>query len=267
MTWDFRSADFAFDIAAKKIPELTFAHKLGENRDVDGAGETLWAPGGTWIPMTQAQPLSFVSDDADDDVGGVGARRLSVQGLDQDFDPIEEVIDLAGLAPVQTTLSYRRLNSVKVIAAGTVSPPSSNVGSVTATATVDGTPQGLLFPGAGSLLSSVFTVPRANRAWLLGAAASIRRVNATGGAQATFRLRIAAGIETLEPFSRTRDVFALALDGVSAMERTYQIPRDVEGPLDVWFEVENVSDNTTLCYSEMTIAYGPGFEDRNDRRR
>ena len=66
--------------------------KFGSNDDVDSQLETVWDVGGIYPYLTSPSTLSISSDSPEDAAGGTGARTVVVQGLDENYVPVEEEI-------------------------------------------------------------------------------------------------------------------------------------------------------------------------------
>lgn len=260
VSWGSTSSDFFFDVSTGKIKGVRHLYKFGENADIDSNSlpETVWPPGGLWVPPTQARVHSIESDSADDALTGIGARTVTVAGLDQNFDEISEVVEMDGTNPVFTAKDYRRINRLRVATAGA---SQVNEGLITATALTDATVSATIPATLGSTSSAIFTVPRGHKAWLLGVDASIRRVANPSGAQATCRLMGTGSIDTPNPVTTIRDVFALSAEGDSNIERTYKTPRDIPGPFDLQIIVTDVSDNTTIVNASFALIYSRRFRD------
>lgn len=63
--------------------------------------------------------LDITSSSALDTVAGTGARTLILYGLDHDYNPLVETINLAGQTKITTVNSFRRLFAAYVTIAGT----------------------------------------------------------------------------------------------------------------------------------------------------
>lgn len=119
--------------------------------------------------------LGLVSSSDEDGTAGGGAHSVVVQGLDNNWDEIEEVVELDGTAVVQTTRPFRRCNMMTVQTVGSYG--GTNVGDIRAIVTKDGTdavdPSCLdntvamiVLAGNGRSASSTFTVPRFHTGYL-----------------------------------------------------------------------------------------------------
>ena len=78
-------------------------HKFGHNLDINSSYETLWSVGGNYSYLSSATTLKISSADANDDDGDTGARTVLVQGLDTNYNEIEETVTLNGQTAVNTS--------------------------------------------------------------------------------------------------------------------------------------------------------------------
>ena len=94
-------------------------YKFGYNPDVNGEEETVWAQGGNMTYPTSAVTMFVSSTSANDANGGTGANSIIIQGLDENYDEIEETVLLNGQTQVATQLAYLRVYRAFVTLAGT----------------------------------------------------------------------------------------------------------------------------------------------------
>ena len=94
-------------------------YKFGYNPDVSGDEETVWAQGGNFPYPTSAVTMFVSSTSVNDTNGGTGANSIIIQGLDENYDEIEETVFLNGQTQVATQNSYLRVYRAFVTLAGT----------------------------------------------------------------------------------------------------------------------------------------------------
>ena len=116
-------------------------YKFGYNPDVNGEEETVWAQGGNMTYPTSAVTMFVSSTSANDANGGTGANSILIQGLDENYDEIEETVFLNGQTQVATQLAYLRVYRAFVTLAGTAGTSGGTiyVGSSGATGGVPNT--------------------------------------------------------------------------------------------------------------------------------
>ena len=94
-------------------------YKFGYNPDVNGDEETVWSQGGDFPYPTSAVTMFVSSTSANDANGGTGANSIIIQGLDENYDEIEETVLLNGQTQVATQNSYLRVYRAFVTLCGT----------------------------------------------------------------------------------------------------------------------------------------------------
>ncbi len=153
------STSFSLDVALGKVPGVRGETRSGFNDTITNDPEDIWTPGGVLVYPTSADTLDIVSDSAADaDPAGTGARTMLVEGLDANFDEIEEIISLNGLTTVVTVNSYLRIHDLTIVTAGS---NGSNEGEIDAFATTSGNIQNQIIVGANHSLSMAYTIPNA----------------------------------------------------------------------------------------------------------
>jgi len=118
-----------------------------------------------WMPLI-SQEVEVVSDDAQDDATGVGARSITITGLDADWMEQTAVVVLDGLTPVVTTgLFWMRVHSAVVTTTAQYRGTSS--GNITVQETESpAEPIVMIRAGHGGNLTTHYTVP-ANKKFLV----------------------------------------------------------------------------------------------------
>jgi len=159
----FIPSETNLDIARGLSPGKESVAKFGNNSNVGTTEEDVWGVGGFLLYLTSAETMDIVSDDADDNSAGSGARTLFVQGVDASYNPVSETINMNGLGTVTTVNSYLRVFSMVVLTAGA---SAVNEGTITATATTSLTTQAQIGPGDGQALMTHFTVSAGRTAYL-----------------------------------------------------------------------------------------------------
>jgi hypothetical protein len=109
--------------------------------------EGLTLSGGTYAYPSSAAPLVLVSDSASD----TSALSIQIQGLDANFNPINETIAMNGTTNVTTTNSFLRINLMSTT-------NGLNVGNITAK--ISSTTYAKINAGIGQTQMSIYTVPK-----------------------------------------------------------------------------------------------------------
>lgn len=216
-------------------------HLVGRNPDVDTGStpEDVWDGGGVYAFPAAAAETSIVSDSANDDSeDGSGARTVLVSGLDDDYLPISEVVELAGATPVVLANDFFRVNSVQVLSAG-----SGGVNAGTISVKHDSTVIAQVNAGAGKSLMAVYCVPATYKAaWLAQLRVCLGRAVA-GAADLVLQVREFEGAwKTIE-----------SLSTLNTMDSVYDYPSwlKIEPRSDIRLRCESASANNTIVNASL----------------
>lgn len=138
-------------------------HKFGFNDNILATEETIWDAGGLYPWLTVAEVASIVSTDANDAFGGTGAQTVKISGLDENYDLVDEIVELDGLTPVLTTTTFLRISRMTVppLLDGGGEPIAGQgnaAGSINASQSA--TVRAQILNGNNQTLMAVLTVPR-----------------------------------------------------------------------------------------------------------
>jgi len=159
--------DIPFYLAVQqgKVPGYTMINKFGYNPSIgSGAFETIWETGDDYPWQSSAVTVDVVSDDANDDVAGTGARTLRIQGLDGSYNLAEETVDMDGTTTVTTTQTFLRVFRMSVETAGS---SGNNQGTITVTYTGGSDVAATISEGNGQTLMTLYTIPAGYTGYLL----------------------------------------------------------------------------------------------------
>ena len=148
---DLSSPHAMLEIARKRIPGVDPVNLFGFNREVGSTLETIWNDGGQYTYPSSAVTMSCVSTSASD------TMPILIQGLDADYNQIDEVVTLSGTSAVTTTNQFLRLNSAIILS-------GSNVGDITINN--GGTKYGFIEATLGITQACVYTVPAGHELFL-----------------------------------------------------------------------------------------------------
>lgn len=230
------SRDFGTEVQRGNIGGFSAVNKFGRNTEVDsGVSADVWDGGNTgdvsllWVAPTTARTHTIASTDANDTGGGSGARTLRVFGLTAwNANEVNEDVTMDTGSPPVTSNSYVIIHRMRVLTKGASGP---NVGTITATATTDGTITAQIGPGEGQTQMAVYGIPSTQTAYMKRYYASLNR--ASGGASTGY-------LDTLLCFNPEPDAEllgflikqtdGLVLNGSSRFEQNYAIPKTFAGP-------------------------------------
>jgi len=159
--------DIPFYLAVQqgKVPGYSMVNKFGYNSSIgSGAFETIWETGNDYPWQSSAVTVDVVSDNANDDVAGTGARTLRIQGLDGSYNFAEETVDMDGTTTVTTTQTFLRVFRMSVETAGT---SGNNEGTITVTYTGGSDVAATITAGNGQTLMTLYTIPAGYTGYLL----------------------------------------------------------------------------------------------------
>ena len=188
------------DIARGAADGYAPVEVIGRRSDLGNSEADVWTAGEASSPVatrtwpTAAAALSIVSGSADDAAAGTGARKVRVAGLDVDWKQIEEVVDLNGTTPVNTTSEFLRVNFADVEQAGS---GGVNAGEILVKHGTD--VQAAILAGLGRALQALYSVPADKRALLL------RSWSEWDGNETAVRGYERRGASSLEPWRVFRD--------------------------------------------------------------
>jgi len=113
-------------IAGGFVDGYSAIHKFGRNPNVGNVPETIWMYGGIYqyLDVGSDSTVYAYSASTDDGPGNDGARTVTVQGLDNDFNPIEETITVNGAA---STASFLRVYRAFVATAGVLAANDGDI--------------------------------------------------------------------------------------------------------------------------------------------
>jgi len=151
------SQPYTYAIAEGDVLGHRPLRRFGHNPSVGTSLETVSNDSVLYTYLTSAEYLRIVSTSASDDIAGVGMRSIFIQGLDGDYNIVNEVVELDGTTPVYTTThQYIRLLAAYGSAVGTT---PGNVGIVTISNNAGTNILGTLPVGEGRWNSAIVTVP------------------------------------------------------------------------------------------------------------
>ncbi len=160
-----------------EITGLTDSHVEGFQPSVDTTERTLWEQVLSYNYLTAAATLQLSSSSTDDDVAGTGALTVEVKGLDTNYLEVIETVILTGRVAVNMITDLIRVNSVKVITAGSGGKNAGDIYVSTGALTL-GVPDVLttvyakILIGINSTLMGIYSAPANKTAYIIGGAFS-----------------------------------------------------------------------------------------------
>lgn len=153
------------EIARGRNDDFELLHMQMNNSAVVNAVETLWPEStrySAWLAAQSAMTIS--SNNAADAAAGAGARTVRVQGLNNQWESVSEVVTLNGVTGVNLVNQYRRINSLKVVSVGAGAAASNTgiiyVGTGVITAGKPAVVHGIIEAATAISRSGIYTVPK-----------------------------------------------------------------------------------------------------------
>ena len=234
-------------IGEGKVPGKSIVVIEARNIDVDTSIVDIGMEDTNFTWPTSAIQMEILSDDTTDSSTGIGARSVTISGLDGNFDPISETIATNGITPVLTVNDYIRINEFSVTDSGSYASTTqgSNNGNITLRASGGGATHSFIsndLVGNGHHQDGKFTFPNNHIGVVLGVGLN---VNSSKSAKLFFQVRTGADIVT-PPFSSRRVIGVV--DGKSGR---HEIPREelnttLPGKTDVWASAIAEAVNTEV---------------------
>ena len=167
---------WGIQVSSGDVEGVSYIEKFGRSSDIpNGDTTTLWDANTIYDYVTSATTVTVTSDKADDAPGGAGAHDVEIQGLDADYNVVEEVVNLGDTSIAQ----FLRVFRVRVKHSGSHGTNWGNVtiaGGGKTLAVIDGGPNN--GPGVGQTFMCVYTVPAGKTAYLTQWSVSSGKQNA-----------------------------------------------------------------------------------------
>lgn len=181
-----------------------------------------------WLAPTAARVHAIVSTSASDDgsPAGVGAQTVLVYGLTSwSTAETSETVTLNGVGAVNTVNSYVIIHRMIVTACGASGP---NVGTINATAAVDGTVTATIRPGVGQTEMAIYGVPSTQTAYIGKFHASMN--DATATQRVDFQGMSTVDVTTNPNVFAVRRTFCMVNTGTSTYGEEFDPPMRMPGP-------------------------------------
>jgi len=169
-------SNYGVSIASGAVAGSSSVTKYAYNPAVGTTLEDVWSAGSTLTYQTSASALEAISSSVNDTDGGSGARSITIEGLDSNWDVATEVVTLNGTsASSPTGTSFIRVYRAYVNEVGSYG--GVNDGTITVRVSGGGDTQAEIplvdSVGVGQTLMSQYTIPRGFNACLVGMHAAI----------------------------------------------------------------------------------------------
>lgn len=153
--------DFTLMVSAARVDGWTRANGIGYNPSIDTATvpASCWGGTGLYPWMTALTSLEIVAPGSTQDINatGTGAWQVQVSGLDLLGNTITTTVNLNGATAVPLAIQFYRINSARVVTAGTGRKNTVNIIIRDAGA---GTTRCVILAGKGVARQAAFTTPK-----------------------------------------------------------------------------------------------------------
>ncbi|HDY89017.1 MAG TPA: hypothetical protein ENH82_13000 [bacterium] len=166
---NLRNVDFLAEATFGDVPGYHVIHKFAYNPDIDlGDTEDVWDVGSDYLYFDTAEPMEVVSNDASDNVSGIGAHTVKVFYLNSGFAESTEVVTLTGTTAVALIGTARRTWRAQILTAGT---SGGCIGNISIQGSGGGDLQAFIASvdsgGGNQTLMSQYTIPASHTATVL----------------------------------------------------------------------------------------------------
>lgn len=245
--------DPIFDFSRSLYSDKIAIHKFGANDLIPAGRRDIWSYGATDTGNTDypwpdtAETITVESSSVNDDAApATGAQTVCVQGLDTNWDLVEETIALDGTTPVTSSTTFTRVYRVYVLDVGTYT--GSNDGAITVKHSTSGDVLAYIAAGLGQTQLTMYTIPNGYTGYIRHAHAS---VSAGANKDATIiGWRRENADDQTAPFSggAKREFHKWEdLSGVAELD-FYSLPSFPE-KTDIWFTSEgNAGSKASVVY-------------------
>lgn len=245
----FGSTEYLTEVARGNVDGESLVHVLGRNDNVGTMIRDINMNNVLFTFLTAASTLNAISDNPNDTIAGGGARVIKIEGLDANFDLVEDVLDMNGTSnTLATSVSFIRVNKVLVTETGTYASTlaGSNLGNITVNTTGGGSSvQGFIDgnqidPGLSQ--DAKYCIPNAHTAIIVGAG-----MNVESNKAARLMLNVRAEADDVSvPFIPRRSGGLIdGLTGFHSLEQSI-LNIKLEAKTDVWGSAVATAMNTQV---------------------
>ena len=161
---------FDLNVSAGITTQIANVHKFGAVVTTAATYDTVWSAGGAYTFPSSAGIVTVTSSSSQDDSGGTGALTVRLQGLDANYNEVEEDFTLNGTVGVAGTVEFLRTHRAFVL---TGNNDNTNVGDINFTHSVGVTCQ--IAAGMGQSQVTFYTIPAGKSGYLRAFAATMNK--------------------------------------------------------------------------------------------
>lgn len=227
------------------VSGYSFIEKFGENPDIDTTPvpESLWDYSVAYTFSTSAD-IDRISSSNDSDT-----QDIAIQGLDENWEFVEQTITLTGQTPAALTTNlirvFRAYNMSSTEFAGDVyifvnSATSAGVPDVAANV------RAMIRAFSQQTLMCIYTIPAGKTGYFYGGYVSLAKSSASGTTFAS-KMRLFGGVP------RIVSIITVIGTGRSSWDYAYPLPLALPEKTDLWLDVIEAEANNTAASGGFTI--------------
>lgn len=236
---ELRKNNFNLEVAKGNVPNHSSVLKFGLLPSISAnTMTTVWDGGGTYSFLTSASKLQVVSSSTADTINnGVGMRTMTISGLDANYAPIAETVNLSGTTAIYTANSYLRTFRMVGQSAGA---SGGNLGSVVAFASGTANNQAQISfnatdsEGHGQTLMAVYTIPSGVTGYMCSFYGSLDK--SVGVGTVAGELHIHTIGSATNRCKNTKSIIGINNQGTGYATRKFCVPLKISSRTDVLIE-------------------------------
>lgn len=218
------------DLAQGELQGASFIDKFGYNDQVGISYETVWSGSNIYTYIATAGTAVVTSSNTSDDNGGT----VLVQGLDADYNEVEETLTIGGAAG---SVLFHRVHRASLITATTADTNSGDI-----TVTVDTKSVAIIPAGYGQTLMALYTIPKGKTGFLF-------QIDVGNSRQTEIEAKIvirngASGVWNTKSFITTREGFS---------EKNFHIPLTIPQKHDIELRVKGSATSQVSGGFELVL--------------
>jgi hypothetical protein len=108
-------ADFFTQVPLGAYPQMSLTILKASATDITSTTQTIWPVNSFYTfptSETAANSMAIASQNAFDTTAGGGAQKIRVEGLDNNYCPVTEVVSMNGTTPVPLAGEFARINNM-----------------------------------------------------------------------------------------------------------------------------------------------------------
>lgn len=237
--------DFYFQASSGEISGLTSTNKFGSNPDIDIASvpETVWSPGGLYVFPTSSGSIEVLSTSPADTAAGTGARTITIEGLNDEYEKITETFTLDGGNPVSSSLwtNWFRVYRAFVATAGL---QEKNAGEINIR--LGATTLATIPPEEGQTQMAIFSIPADKKGYVTSITGSILKTGPNRSADIALYQKVNGVIRKMYEFN-------IETTGSTTFTQNFKTPIQFNEKTDIYINVTNVSANSTAVFASFNV--------------